>query len=423
MKCLEQQNHVLYEERDAMRQKFDDGNRARSSCSPLKDDESAALEFKILRGKDKIGENLIEIAYGETKILVELGKALDGDKELSDMEKQVLETPYAAVVVSHYHADHAGLIEYKKDCPVYIGGGACQIVKAVCEYHGETIADNVATYENGKAFKVGGIKITPFLCDHSAFDSYMLLFEADGKSILYTGDFRFHGRKNKHGLLARLPKKVDILIYEGTNVGSGKPFFSESELEGKLVEIMHKNDKPVFVLQSGTNIDRLVSVYRAAKRSNRILYEDFYNAMIACAAGGNIPRPDVFGDVYAFTSVPVRGRRKEMFFQFENRRGLRQIAKDANFVMLVRPRMRGYIEKLHKSLDLQGATLVYSMWSGYKKNDEMKAFLDGLKGLGVEVVDLHTSGHASTEDIELLKQTVCADEYVSVHTCPNCGAK
>ena len=54
---------------------------------------------------------------------------------------------------------------------------------------------------------------------------------------------------------------------------------------------MRKTDKPVFILQSGSNIDRLVSVYRAAKRSGRILYEDDYTALIASAAGGSIPRP------------------------------------------------------------------------------------------------------------------------------------
>lgn len=401
---------------NAMQQQVD-GHCVRSSCFSRGNDEAASLEYKILRGKDKIGENLIEIICGETKILVELGKALEGGDELSDIEKNVLNAKYDAVVVSHYHSDHAGLIEDKTDCPIYIGDGAYRIVKAVSEYRGKNIASNVVTYQNGKSFSVGGIKITPFLCDHSAFDSYMLLFEAGGKSVLYTGDFRFHGRKNKQKLLSQLPKKVDTLICEGTNVGSQKQCFSESELEDKLVDVMQKKDKPVFVLQSGTNIDRLVSVYRAAKRSDRILYEDNYTALIACAADGKIPRPDVFGDVYAFTPRALCGMRKELFFKFENRRGWRRIIKDTNFVMIVRSSMLGYMEKLHKAIDLQGATLVYSMWNGYKDKEDMKAFLDRLKDWGVEIVDLHTSGHASEEDIELLKQTVRADEYVSVHTC------
>ena len=395
-----------------------------SFCSSRKHSERATLEYKILRGQDKIGENLIEIRYGKTKILVELGKALDGGDELSDMEKTVLQTKYDGVVVSHYHADHAGLIEHKKDCPIYIGNGAYRILVAMCEYRGKQIADNVTTYKNGRAFAVGGIKITPFLCDHSAFDSYMLLFEAGGKSILYTGDFRFHGRKNSGELLSRLPKKVGTLICEGTNVGNTKPCFSEGELENKLVEVMCGNNNPMFVLQSATNIDRLVSVYRASKRSNRILYEDNYAALIASAAGGKIPRPDIFKDVIAFTPRFVRGKRKDMFFEFENKLGIKDIASGTKrFTMTVRQTMLCFLKKLFVAADINSATLIYSMWNGYKENKEMSEFLDVAESLGMNIVDLHTSGHASAADIELLKQTVNADEYVSVHTCPTCGIK
>ena len=42
---------------------------------------------------------------------------------------------------------------------------------------------------------IKGIKITPLLVDHSAYNAYMLLIEAEGKKILHTGDFRNHGFK------------------------------------------------------------------------------------------------------------------------------------------------------------------------------------------------------------------------------------
>ena len=380
--------------------------------------DTPALTYNVLRGKDKIGENLIEISYGDTKLLVELGKALDGDDELSEIEKNVLETPYNAVIVSHYHADHAGLIGYKKDCPIYIGKGAYRILNAMSEYRGGALASNITTYQNGKPLYIGGIKITPFLCDHSAFDSYMLLFEAGGKSIFYTGDFRFHGRKDKDKLLSCLPQKVDTFICEGTNANSDKPCFSESELEERLLEMMRQSEKPVFVLQSSANIDRLVSVYKAAKHSGRILYEDNYVALIAQAAGGKIPRPDVFKDVYAFTPRMLYGKRKDMFSEVDNRRGLRQIPNNGSFVMLVRPSMLDYIKKLASRMDLSGATLIYSLWSGYREQPEMAEFLKEIEKIGIQIKTLHTSGHAPTEDIELLKQTVHADEYISVHTNP-----
>ena len=377
---------------------------------------TSTLEYKILRGKEKIGENLIEFTYGKTKILAELGKALKGGTELSDLEKIVLKTNYNAVIVSHYHADHAGLIVYKKDCPIYIGCGAYRIIKAMNEYQGNIIGKNIITYRSGKPFTVGDIKVTPYLCDHSAFDSHMLLFEAGGKSILYTGDFRFHGRKDKGKLLAQLPHKINTLICEGTNIGNNKLCFSESDLENGLDEIIEKSDKPVFVLQSSSNIDRLVSVYRAAKRNGRILYEDNYTAMIASAAGRKIPRPDVFKDVYAFTKRVFLGYLKDMFFELDYNRGITQIAKNNKFVMFVRPSMIDYIKKLADKMDLAGAIMIYSLWNGYKENNEMKEFLTAIEEMGIQIKTLHTSGHASAEDIKLLEQSVSADEYVIVHT-------
>lgn len=373
------------------------------------------INYNILRGRDKIGENLIEIACGEARILVELGKSLDGSG--GELEQEVLKKNYSAVMVSHYHEDHAGLIKFKHDCPVYIGSGAYRVMKARYAYHGEDMPDNILTYRNRRALEIGGIKITPFLCDHSAYDSYMLLFEAGGKSILYTGDFRFHGRKNREKLLAALPKSVDVLIHEGTNIGKNSLTISEAELENKAVGIMKAASASVFVLQSGTNIDRLVSMYRASKRSGRVLYMDNYTSLIASAAGGKIPHPDVFEDVIAYTPRAVRGKRRDMFLEIKNKRGLNGIACGTKrFTMLVRPTMSDYIKKLYCTAHMCGATLIYSMWNGYKETPQMKDFLDDMRALGVNIIDLHTSGHASSEDIELLKRTVNPAETVCVHT-------
>lgn len=377
------------------------------------------LAYNVLRGKDRIGENLIEITYGETKLLVELGKALDGGDELSDTEKSVLNTAYDAVIVTHYHADHAGLIGRKKDCPIYIGTGAYRMVKATNEYRGETVGDNVTTYQNGRPFPVGGIKITPYLCDHSAFDSYMLLFEAGGNRILYTGDFRFHGRKNQEDLLSRLPKHVNTLICEGTNTGTTKPCISESELETKAVALMKSTEKPIFLWQSASNIDRIVSFYRAAKQCGRIFYEDDYVALLATAAGGKIPRPDVFKDVYAFPPRTLRGKREDTFLAFRQKRGIAKIAETAKFAMLVRPSMLNFLKKLASKTDLTESVLIYSIWSGYQEKPENAKFIEEVKKMGIQIEPLHTSGHASKDGIERLKQTVRADEFITVHTCPN----
>lgn len=378
---------------------------------------SEPLKYNILRGETAIGENLIEVVRGDTKILVELGKPLNEGEELSDLEKQVLQTQYDAVIISHYHSDHAGLINRKTDCPIYMGTATYRIMQVSYEYVGSEMPKNIFTYHDRRPFVVKGIKITPILCDHSAFDSYMLLFEGNNQSILYTGDFRFHGRKNLlKSLKETFTSHIDTLIYDGTNLGAEKNCISEQEIENKAVELIKCTDKPVFILQSATNIDRLVSFYRATKRCGRIFYEDDYSALIATATSGKIPRPDVFNDVFAYTPKRLQGKKKDMFFEIEHKRGLNKIANGKNFVMMVRSSSIRFINKLKERLNLSGSILIYSMWSGYKARDDMTQFLSKISNLGIKIIDLHTSGHAPKEDIELLKNIICADEYIPIHT-------
>ena len=106
-----------------------------------------------------------------------------------------------------------------------------------------------------------------------------------------------------------------------------------------------------------------------------------------------------------------------MFFEIENKRGLKGIANGTNrFTMIVRPTMLEYLQKLFAAARYNGATLIYSIWKGYKDTEQMSEFLSAMRKLGVDVVDLHTSGHASPEAIDLIKQAVNAKKTECVHT-------
>jgi len=73
--------------------------------------------------------------------------------------------------------------------------------------------DNFQYISSGRSFTIGDFKITPYLMDHSGFDAQSFLIVADGKKLVYTGDFRNHGRKNTLDyFFDRLPEKIDGLI-------------------------------------------------------------------------------------------------------------------------------------------------------------------------------------------------------------------
>lgn len=55
--------------------------------------------------------------------------------------------------------------------------------------------------------------------------------------------------------------------------------------------------------------------------------------------------------------------------------------------------------------------VIYSMWKGYLKQDNIKEFLDGYQRL-----DMHTSGHADSEAIKMVIDTVQPDIVIPMHT-------
>ena len=367
----------------------------------------------IHRGQNQIGGNIIEITAENTRILLDVGLELDQEEgTLPEIDGLFDHPSFDAVFISHYHGDHLGLAYYIDNrIPLYIGEASYRIVKAADDYKGLESITPSGFLRHLQPIAVGSITGTPFLCDHSAFDSYMLLCEADGEKLLYTGDFRSNGRKSFDRLLHALPNKVDKLICEGTTLSrNAQTPLREADLEEQAVAEFRNATGPIFVLQSSTNIDRIVTMYRAAKRSGRVFLQEVYMADVTSAIGGSIPNPS-FDDVYAFLTNP---KRHDALVKYR-RMGKERMAKTP-FVMCVRSSMLRYLKGLAKLMSFEGGLLVYSMWSGYRQQPAMSRFIAECEGMGLKVVPLHTSGHADPDTIRALIESVHPNEILPVHT-------
>lgn len=349
------------------------------------------LTYRILDGEGRVGANLIEIAYKGNKILLECGIELDSTEYGRQIRKTVFRNRYDACLITHYHADHAGLTERMQiKTATYIGPQAKKILQATtC-----SLCRNVHEY-CGK-FAVGEITVTPFLCDHSALDSYMLLFEAGGRSLLYTGDFRAHGRKNFDKLLLSLPK-VDVLICEHTNGDVAKQW-SEKTLEKKYAQNM-RGEQDVYVLTSATNFDRIVTIFKASLRTKRILIVDRTQAKILNAIGGSIPHPRLH------KNIKVIGEKGYVLADLA--------VRNAPYAMLVRSSMGQEIDFLLGKR--KNAQCIYSMWKGYQEKEDMKKFLGLFQRREIELKVIHTSGHADGVAIRKLIDQTQPQEIKFVH--------
>jgi len=380
------------------------------------------MNIKIHRGQHQIGGSIIEISSPTTRILLDIGLELDDskNKKRPDVEGLFDSKGFDAVFISHYHSDHMGLAyQIFKGIPIYIGEKSFQIVKASDCYKGDQTFLPRGFMIHQKPIEIGDIKVTPFLCDHSAFDSFMILVESAGESILYTGDFRSNGRKPFNWLISKLPKKVDILICEGTTLSRDSYVNeTESELEVRVDAIFSKTQGPIFVLQSSLNIDRIVTMYRSSKKCKRLFLQDLYMAEITSSLGGSIPNPLSFNDVKTFLTRPY----PEDHFRYKlfNKYGSKKIGKaqivNSKFVMCVRSSMKNYLKSLQKEMSFENGVLIYSFWSGYKDQPEMKVFLKKCEELGLEIETMHVSGHADEGALKELINHVNPNRIIPVHT-------
>ena len=376
------------------------------------------MEINILRGQNQIGGSIIEISSKNTKIILDIGSNLD-DKEIIVPEIEGLfkgKAKYDGILISHYHGDHIGLAtKILPSIPIYMGEKSYEIHKVSNEYIKKEHLKEPKIFKAEREIFVGDIKIIPYLCDHSAFDAYMFLVECEGKKILYTGDFRSNGRKSFEALLKKLPK-IDILITEGTNLSDnkiGKVNLAEKELEKKGIEILEGNDKSVFVLMAATNIDRIVTFYKIANATKRLFLLDTYAGLITDTIGGNIPNPRTFFNIRIFLTTPNKHEILENYSQ--NKIGKNEIA-NSNFMMSIRSSMKQYLENRSKEFSFKDCVLFYSMWEGYKKQENMKEFLKFMEEKGVKIISLHTSGHADEKDFDKLIKKIEPKIIIPVHT-------
>jgi ribonuclease J len=262
--------------------------------------------------------------------------------------------------------------------------------------------------------------------DHSAFDAYAFLIESNGKRLFYSGDFRGHGRKDKvfKWFLHNAPQNVDYLLMEGTTIGRKQQSFpTEKDLEETFIDIFNSKQEINLINTSAQNIDRLVTIYRACKRTNKLMVVDVYTAAIMkeMANFATIPFaspsfPEVKVMYPYFLSKMIADKiGKEFLYQFQPFKITKEeiSEKRKDIVFLIRPSMKMDIDRIDK---MENGNFIYSMWSGYLEQPKTKTFIEHLKLKGFSFHQVHTSGHA---DVETLKEMVTAmkpKNLVPIHT-------
>ena len=365
------------------------------------------MNITVHRGTHQIGGSAIEISTASTRVILDFGNELSLDEKYIPIDLDIDGVTKSApdcdgIVISHYHMDHLGqLTSALRDIPLYIGELSKEVALIGAEYQDKDLylcLLGANTFRGGEAFTIGDIRIRPLVIDHSAVDSYMFVIEADGKRILYTGDFRLHGLRGR--VLEKLIKTyvgdVDVLITEGTSLSrNANNSISEREVLDDISSYI-QDGKYVFVICSSTNIDRIMGIWHNMP-TDKVLICDAYQKRILDTVTDNVYyesslycRPDapLVLDIGAYPKYYM----------------------DNGFVSLVRG-TENYISHI-KKFPKDDVRIIYSMWTGYiEKNLMLKDLLETYPSY-----ICHASGHVCKADLVEFIDLVNPDVIIPIHT-------
>ena len=388
------------------------------------------MRARIHRGTHEIGGTCVELEADGRRIIIDAGLPLDWAEGTAPPLPSIDWASLCGVLISHPHLDHYGLLPRMPETggvPVAIGGAARSILRAAAPFvRKETPAFDGPSLQDRRPIRMGPFTITPYLVDHSAYDSYSLLIEAQGRRLFYSGDFRAHGRKRAlfERLIAEPPLAIDALLLEGTLVGQephAHRIRSESDLQVAFQRAFKETRGLALVHASAQNIDRMVTIFKASKDSSRTLLVDLYAAAMLEATDN--PRiPQSHWEEVALC-VPHRQRvqiKEEGWFTKLDRHKKNRVfldrevrANPERYVLLFRPLWR---RDLERAGCLKDAVLIHSQWKGYleeKRFQEIERWRAS-HGIGFEVI--HTSGHASIDDLRRLARALNPGKLVPIHT-------
>lgn len=405
------------------------------------------MRVTIHRGTHEIGGSNIELTSGSTRIILDAGlplvtperepfdqKALrrKSTQELID-DGTIPSIPGLftdgnapdGILLTHSHLDHSGLLHLSNPAvPIYASSGTSKMMLAGAVFSRQQSLDRARFRKvvPGELFPMGELKVTPFAVDHSAFGSLAYLIESPEKTLLYSGDLRAHGRKP--GMARTLiesvaDKNIDVLLMEGTHFGSGRSSgISEFDLEEEIVQKVRAATGLVLACFSPIDVDRLVTYYRSAQRSGRVLVADAYTAFVLHLAAGeiSIPRPVATSGIRVFFNRAFESRRitalQERFSG--DRIDLAEIlGSPSKHLMVFRPSMR--------ELDF-GGTLpehclcLYSYWPGYLDRADWVELKDHLKSRSSDFCPVLASGHIYIDDLVRFVKSVNPKTVIPIHT-------
>ncbi len=387
--------------------------------------KDAPIKIIPLGGVEEVGRNMTVVEYGNDIIILDAGLGFPLE-ETPGIDFLIPNTKYLeenkskirGLIVSHGHLDHIGAIPYlmgKIGVPVIYTTKLTKamILKRQEEFpHGPTL--HIDEVKSGDRISLGKFRIRFFDISHSIADAIGTIIETPLGNIIYPGDFKMEF--DSKGKAAHIDQYTQIgrennllLLMESTN--SEVPGFSISgeTVHRNLEKIISEAKGRVIIGTFSSQLERIIELIKIAERHNRKVVIDGYsmkaNLDIAVELGFFRPKKEILmgaerlheyqPEKILIVCTGSQGEENSALMRVANRKHKYIRIQKGDTVILsssIIPGNEMNIQNLKDNLARQNAHIIH-----YKTSE------------------IHTSGHATQEELKLMIKTLRPKFFVPVH--------
>ncbi len=401
--------------------------RAKAPAKAIKKNtDKAKPPFRIipLGGMKEIGKNCTLIECCGEILIIDCGFAFP-EYEMFGIDVVIPDFTYIkenrervkGLIITHGHEDHIGAIPYllqEVSVPIYASPLAMGLIDHKLEENYLTGETHVI--KPGDRFNVGCFTVEAIQTNHSIADALAYSIKFPGGHVVHTGDFKIDyspldGRVIDLNRFSQLGDQgVDVLLCDSTNVMRKGYTPSEAVVRRSIDEIFDNTDRRIIIATFASNVHRIKYFIEASMKHNRriaVSGRSMENVLALSKSLGyldDIPE-SVFINVneaknYADSKITIITTGS----QGEPMSALTRMAYDN-----------------HKAIKLKKNDVVVFSSSPIPGNEKViSQVVNRLYEKEVDVVlasamDVHVSGHASSEELKLIHTLLRPKYFVPAH--------
>ena len=384
------------------------------------------LRIMSLGGLAEIGKNMTVFEYGDDIVVIDCGMGFP-DEEMPGVDLVIPDISYLVknahkirgILITHGHEDHIGAVPYvlgQISVPIYGTRLSLGIIEGKLDENPPKCEPELYTVEAGDVISLGVFKAEFIHVNHSIADACAISLKTPVGTVFHTGDFKLDVSPIDGNImdLTRIGEigkcGVELLLCESTNAERSGFTQSERTVGSSLERIFAQYESRRLIIATfSSNVHRVQQIINASAKHNRkvaVIGRSMVNVIGAAAELGYMDLPD---GVLIDISEIKKYRPEEITLittgsQGEPMSALYRIAFGEHDRVRI---SSGDVVVLSSSAIPGNEKLVGKIINALVKN--------GVKVVNDSIEDVHVSGHACREEINLMMALLKPKYFMPIH--------